>query len=99
MEIDALLTSVQELGRLTGVPTPYIDTVLALIRQRALQAGLYPRLPMRPVGGRRKVLTMHRIAGTFPPTRRAAYAISMSHDQRSLLSVRRPCGEAHDHCC
>jgi 2-dehydropantoate 2-reductase len=45
MEIDALLTSVQELGRLTGVPTPYIDTVLALTRQRALQAGLYPRLP------------------------------------------------------
>ncbi len=28
---------------------------------------------------------MHRIAGTFPPARRAAYAISMSHDQRSLV--------------
>ncbi len=39
----------------------------------------------RPVGGRRKVLTMHRIAGTFPPTRRAAYAIPMGHDQRSLV--------------
>ncbi len=38
----------------------------------------------RPVGGRRKVLTMPRLACTFPPTRRAAYAISMSHDQRSL---------------
>ncbi len=43
------------------------------------------RSPMRPVGGRRKVLTMPRIAGNFPPTRRAAYAISMSHDQRPLV--------------
>ncbi|MEX1181229.1 MAG: 2-dehydropantoate 2-reductase [Cucumibacter sp.] len=32
MEIDALITAVQELGRLTGLPTPTIDTVLALIR-------------------------------------------------------------------
>ena len=39
----------------------------------------------RPVGGRRKVLTMHRIACNFPPARRAAYAISMGHDQRSLV--------------
>ena len=29
--------------------------------------------------------SMHRIACTFPPTRRAAYAISMSHDQRSSV--------------
>ena len=43
------------------------------------------RSRMRPVGGRRKVLTMHRIAGNFSPTRRAAYAISMSHDQRPLV--------------
>ena len=42
MEIDALVTSVQELGRLVGVPTPAIDTVLALVRQRAAVAGLYP---------------------------------------------------------
>src|SRR5690606_29846332 len=41
MEIDALVVSVQELGRLTGTPTPAIDTVLALIRQRARVAGLY----------------------------------------------------------
>jgi hypothetical protein len=40
---------------------------------------------MRPVGVRRKALTMHRIAGGLPPTRRAAYAISMSHYQRSLV--------------
>ncbi|OYX40709.1 MAG: 2-dehydropantoate 2-reductase [Rhodobacterales bacterium 32-67-9] len=38
MEIDALVGSVQELGRLTGVPTPTIDIVLALIRQRAATA-------------------------------------------------------------
>ena len=42
MEIDALVTSVQELGRLVGVPTPAIDIVLALVRQRAVVAGLYP---------------------------------------------------------
>ena len=42
MEIDALVTSVQELGRLVSVPTPTIDTVLALVRQRAGVAGLYP---------------------------------------------------------
>ena len=41
MEIDALVTSVQELGRLVGVPTPAIDIVLALVRQRAAVAGLY----------------------------------------------------------
>ncbi|QIG48462.1 2-dehydropantoate 2-reductase [Nordella sp. HKS 07] len=35
LEIDALVTAVQELGRLTQKPTPTIDTVLALIRQRA----------------------------------------------------------------
>jgi 2-dehydropantoate 2-reductase len=42
MEIDALVTAVQELGRLTGKPTPAIDIVLALARQRAQVAGCYP---------------------------------------------------------
>jgi 2-dehydropantoate 2-reductase len=41
MEIDALVTSVQELGRLTDTPTPTIDTVLSLVRLRARSAGLY----------------------------------------------------------
>jgi 2-dehydropantoate 2-reductase len=41
MEIDALVTSVQELGRVTGVATPTIDAVLALVRLRARVAGLY----------------------------------------------------------
>ncbi len=35
MEIDALVGAVAELGRLVGVDTPMIDTVLALVRQRA----------------------------------------------------------------
>ena len=35
MEIEPLVGVVQEMGRLTGVPTPAIDIVLALIRQRA----------------------------------------------------------------
>jgi len=42
MEIDALVTAVQELGLLTKTPTPTIDTILALIRLRARMAGLYP---------------------------------------------------------
>ena len=41
MEIDALVGSVQELGRITGTPTPTIDTVLALTKLRARTAGLY----------------------------------------------------------
>jgi len=41
MEIDALVGSVQELGRVTGTPTPTIDTVLSLVQLRARSAGLY----------------------------------------------------------
>ena len=41
MEIDALVSAVQELGRLTKTPTPTIDTVLALVQLRAKTAGLY----------------------------------------------------------
>jgi 2-dehydropantoate 2-reductase len=47
MEIDALVTAVQEMGQLTGVATPHIDAVLSLIQQRAAMAGLYNR----PVAG------------------------------------------------
>lgn len=42
MEIDPLLTVVQEMGRLVGVATPTIDVVLALIKQRQVTA-LQPR--------------------------------------------------------
>jgi 2-dehydropantoate 2-reductase len=41
MEIDPLVTVVQEMGRLTRIPTPAIDAVLALVTQRARIAGLY----------------------------------------------------------
>jgi 2-dehydropantoate 2-reductase len=41
MEIDPLVTVVQEMGRLTGIPTPALDAVLALVAQRARIAGLY----------------------------------------------------------
>jgi len=41
MEIDALITSVQEMGRVVGVQTPYIDAVLALVQQRGREAGCY----------------------------------------------------------
>lgn len=41
MEIDALVTAVQEMGRMVGVATPAIDAVLALVQQRARLAGCY----------------------------------------------------------
>ncbi len=41
MEIDALVGSVKELGRVTQTLTPTIDTVLALVALRGKTAGLY----------------------------------------------------------
>lgn len=41
MEIDPLVTVVQEMGKLAGIPTPTIDVVLSLVRQRAQIAGCY----------------------------------------------------------
>lgn len=41
LEIDALLGAVVELGQLTRRPVPLCEAVLALIRARACQAGLY----------------------------------------------------------
>jgi len=45
MEIEPLVGVVAELGRRTGVPTPTVDVVLALVRQRARSAGLTCALP------------------------------------------------------
>ncbi len=39
MEIDALVSTVAEMGRLVDVPTPTIDVVLSLVRLRAQMAG------------------------------------------------------------
>jgi len=44
LEIDALVTVVQELGRLTGVATPAVDTLLALVQERGRALGLYTPL-------------------------------------------------------
>ena len=41
MEIDALVTAVQELGRMTGVPTPTVDVLLALVQELGRETGLY----------------------------------------------------------
>ncbi len=49
LEIDALVTVVQELGRLTAVPTPLVDAVLALVQARGRAAGVYQ--PLAPDGG------------------------------------------------
>jgi 2-dehydropantoate 2-reductase len=38
MEIEPLVGVIQELGRLTNTPTPIVDLVLALVRQRAQSA-------------------------------------------------------------
>ena len=42
MEIDALITAVQEMGRMVEIPTPTIDTVLVLVQQRGRVASCYP---------------------------------------------------------
>jgi 2-dehydropantoate 2-reductase len=46
MEIDALVSAVQELGCIVGVATPCIDVVLGLVRQLGRSQGLYPALPI-----------------------------------------------------
>jgi 2-dehydropantoate 2-reductase len=47
VELDALVTVVSELGRLTDVPTPFTDALLGLSRLQARVRGLYP-LPSPP---------------------------------------------------
>lgn len=51
MEIDALVTAVQEMGRIAGVATPAIDGVLALVQQLATGRELYPTYPAENGGG------------------------------------------------
>ncbi len=41
MEIDAVVGAVVEVARMAGVATPAIDSVLALVRRRAREAGCY----------------------------------------------------------
>ena len=42
LEIDALLTAVQEMGRLVNVQTPFIDVVLGLVQQLGRSLSIYP---------------------------------------------------------
>ncbi|MEL6478552.1 MAG: 2-dehydropantoate 2-reductase [Pseudomonadota bacterium] len=49
MEIDALVTAVQEMGRITGKPTPTIDIVLGLVQQLAMNHDLYPTYPHQDI--------------------------------------------------
>ena len=43
VEIDVLLTVTRDLGRMVGVPTPFIDSVLGLARLKATSLGLLDR--------------------------------------------------------
>ncbi len=45
LEIDGLLTVVQEMGRMVDLETPHIDSVLALIQQLGATLNLYPTFP------------------------------------------------------
>jgi len=45
IELDALLSSVREIGRMVDVATPSIDAVLALTQQMGRVAGVYPTFP------------------------------------------------------
>jgi 2-dehydropantoate 2-reductase len=45
LELDALLTAVQEMGRIVDLDTPYIDCVLGLTQQMGRVAGVYPAYP------------------------------------------------------
>jgi 2-dehydropantoate 2-reductase len=45
LELDALLTAVQEMGRIVDLDTPYIDCVLGLTQQMGRVAGVYPAFP------------------------------------------------------
>ena len=45
VELDALVGAVQELGQITGVPTPFTDALMGLARLQAQEFGLYPVSP------------------------------------------------------
>lgn len=48
IEIDALLTVVREMGRLVGVMTPHIDTILGLVQQLAGWLAIDSTFPRNP---------------------------------------------------
>jgi 2-dehydropantoate 2-reductase len=50
LELDALLTSVQEMGRIAKIATPYIDVVLGLTQQLGRSLKIYPVFPGTTAG-------------------------------------------------
>ena len=61
MEIDAIVGAVVELGRITGIPTPTIEGVLALVCQLGRSRGTYP-----PDGGQELFLSARRNSQLLP---------------------------------
>ena len=45
VELDALVGAVQELGKITKIPTPFTDALMGLARLQAQELGLYPTSP------------------------------------------------------
>ncbi len=45
MEIDAMVGAIAEIGRMVDVPTPYLDSLYALLRRLAETTGTYPDNP------------------------------------------------------
>ena len=63
LEIDALLTSVQEMGRLVSVETPYIDMVLGLVQQLGRSLNIYPPIPGVLAGAAHGTAKAHVVPG------------------------------------
>jgi 2-dehydropantoate 2-reductase len=45
LELDPVLSAVQEMGRIVDLDTPYIDCVLGLTKEMGRIAGVYPAFP------------------------------------------------------
>jgi 2-dehydropantoate 2-reductase len=72
LEIDALLTSVQEMGRLVGVATPHIDVVLSLAQQLGRSLKIYPTFP--DAGAAARTMPAASSGAARHTTQAAAYA-------------------------
>lgn len=59
IELDALLTVVQEMGRLVDAPTPTIDIVLALTKQMGRVAKVYPTFPESALQDEPEAVAVH----------------------------------------
>ncbi len=64
---------------------PPFRSPMGSVRGHGVSPFVYSGGRLRDPRGRWKALTMSPIGCGFPPARRAAYAISMNHYQRSLV--------------